>query len=325
MVDMTEPGLLVSVIIPTHNRWALLSRLLESLARQTLDSARYEVIIVHNHTPDGTEKMAREWCGRQPFRALYFRKNYKGPTRSRDFGASIAEGRYLAFIDDDCVATPGWLEAGIAGFDAGDHVGLVQGRTLPMPEQLQSFPCKTVRIEAPSVFYETCNIFYYKTAYEAVGGFSEDFLDKFYGEDTDLGWKVTRKGYSAVFAQQALVHHEVFHVTLYKWLAEPLFFKNLPYLVKKHPALRQHMFLGFFLTKDTCLYNLFLVALVVSPFSPAAGLVLALPYFIERYRNGNHVGGFANRMARIIMGIPRGLFIWWALVKGSIRARSLLL
>ena len=333
---MSGAGILVSVVVPTHDRRELLGRLLASLEAQSIGPAAYEVIVVHNHTADGTEAMARAWCARQPFAASYHRKGYNGPARSREFGARQARGRFIAFIDDDCVATPEWLTSGVAAFaDAPQStggaagarriVGAVQGRTLPMPGQRRRFPVKTIRIEAPSVFYETCNIFYRKETFESVGGFSEDFLDEFYGEDTDLGWKVRQSDHEIRFAADALVHHEVFEVSLYKWLAEPLYFRNLPYLARKYPALRQSMFHRYFLTADTCLFNLFLVAIVLAAFNPPAGAVVALPYLVERYRNGAHVGGFWMRLVRVAAGIPRNLFMWWALASGSLRARTLLL
>lgn len=334
---MSAEEILVTVVIPTHNRRDLLARLLESLERQSLDARRYEVLIVHNHTADGTEEMATEWCGRQPFAARYYRKSYNGPARSRDFGARAARGRFVAFIDDDCAATPRWLEAGLAAFEgtgasigygaqgAGRTVGLVQGRTLPMPGQPQRFPFKTVTVDAPSVFFETCNIFYRKDAFDAVAGFSDDFLDRFYGEDTDLGWKVGQHGYAAMFAGEALVHHEVFRVSFYRWLAEPLHFRNIPRLVKKYPQLRRHMYARYFLSRDTCLFNVLLLALLVAAIKPAAGAVLALPYFVQRYRSGGHVGGFPARMARVVLGVPRNSFMWWALARGSVEARCVLL
>ncbi|RYG12869.1 MAG: glycosyltransferase family 2 protein [Burkholderiales bacterium] len=328
LMDRAPPEF--TVVIPTHNRKDLLARLLESLERQTLKAAEYEVLIVHNHTDDGTQAMASAWCARQPFAARYFRKDYKGPARSRQFGARAAQGRFLAFIDDDCVATPGWLAAGRAAFEmngaAGvQPVGLVQGATFPMPDQPRPFLSKTIEISQPSVFFETCNIFYLKSAFEQVGGFSDDFIDRFYGEDTDLGWKLTQSGFASRFAADALVHHEIFRVSLYKWLSEPLYFKNLPALVKKYPGLRSHMFLGYFINRDSFLFNLLPLALVLAPWCGAWTFVATLPYFVERYRNGSHVRNAGFRVLRVLSGVVRGAFTWWALAVGSIRARAFLL
>lgn len=321
----------VSVVIPTHGRRALLARLLAALSAQTLAPADFEVLIVHNHTDDGSEELARRWCAAQPFAAQYFRKNYKGPARSRDFGARVARGRCIAFIDDDCVPTPGWLAAGLAAFAEGSDaasglpIGLVQGCTLPMPGQPRPLLSKTVEIPGPTIFFETCNIFYLKSALERLGGFSDDFLDRFYGEDTDLGWKVTQGGYASRFAAAALVHHEVFHVSLYKWLAEPRFFVNLPYLVRKYPALRDRMYGRYFISKDSCLFNLLPLALLSAPLLGAWAALLVLPYFVERFRNGSHIRRLWLRLARVLAGVVRGAVIWWTLLQGSWRARTLLL
>jgi hypothetical protein len=115
-------------------------------------------------------------------------------------------------------------------------------------------------------------------------------------------------------------------VSYRQWLAEPLKVMNgLPYLAKKYPGIRKHLFHRYFFSRDSCLFNLFLLGALTAPFSPVAAGVLALPYLVERYRSGGHVGGFVARMARVLFGIPRGLAIWWVLAKGSIQARTLLL
>lgn len=327
---MAEAGIQVTVVVPTHNRRALLARLLASLAAQTLPPSLYEVVVVHNHTDDGTEEMARAWCAERPFAASYHRKQFNGPARSRDFGARAARGRFIAFIDDDCVATPGWLAAGLAAFESADReggpeLGLVQGPTMPMPDQPKPLLSKTIEIPAATIFFETCNMFYRKSAFERMGGFSDDFIDRFYGEDTDLGWKVLQGGYAGRFEPAALVHHEVFKVSLYKWLAEPRFFVNLPHLVRKYPALRERMYRRFFISKDSCLFNLLPLAVLSAPLLGVFSPLITLPYFVERYRNGGHVRKVHLRMGRALIGVARNGVSWWALVRGSWRARTLLL
>jgi GT2 family glycosyltransferase len=320
----------VSVVVPTHDRRHLLERLLQSLAGQTLDASQYEVIVVHNHTGDGTEEFAREWCARQAFAARYERKDFNGPARSRDFGARAAKGRYVAFIDDDCVATPDWLAAGVAAFtpacdEQGRTVGFVQGPTTPMPGQPRPPLSKTIDIPRASIFYETCNMFYLRSAFEQVGGFSADFIDRFYGEDTDLGWKMAQAGFALRFAPRALVHHEIFRVTLKQWLAEPLHFRNLPHLVAKYPGLRRHMYLGYFVSKDSCLFNVMLLGFLLLPVAGLPAALLALPFFAERWRNGAHIRAPHYRLLRALAGAVRGAFAWWALARGSLSARAFLL
>lgn len=320
---------LVSVIIPTHNRRHLLMRLLDSLAEQTLDPGDFEVIVVHNYTDDGTEEAVADWIRNAPFSLQYHRKNYDGPAASRQFGSEVSHGTVLAYIDDDCVPQPAWLQAGLARISeaeaAGEPVALVQGRTLPHPDQPRRFLEKTVSIPEPSIFFETCNIFYKRDAFLEVGGFSPEFLTRFYGEDTDLGWKTLEAGYSPQFAKDALVYHEVFHVSVWKWLKEPLFFRNLPYLARKFPAMRQHMVMRYFLTLETALFDLALLGIVTSIWAGPAGLLLTLPYFLQRFRSGAHVQSPLFRCMRVIAGIPRNSCMFYALVTGTLQYRSILL
>lgn len=328
-------GLRVSVVVPTHARAALVMRLLESLAGQTLAPAAFEVIVVHNFTDDGTEAQVRDWCVRQPFRARYFRKDYKGPARSRDFGARAAAAAVVAFIDDDCVASPQWLAQGLAAFDDGGqpHVAsttpgrpaLVQGRTLALTQRPARFPYRTIQIEQSSIFFETCNIFYDRAVFRHIGGFSPAFLDAYFGEDTDLGWKLVSAGHAAAFAPAAVVQHQVFEVSLAHWMFEPARFGRMPDLVRRYPGLRRHMVWHYFFSRETLLFNGFVIALLVSMWSPLVGGLLLLVYFAARYRGGAHVGRPALRIVRVVMGVPRGAVAWWALLRGSLRTRTLLL
>ena len=321
---MRKP-LAFTIVIPTHNRRSLLERLLIALLALDYDKDAYEIIVVHNYTQDGTEEMVASMAAGSAVSLRYYKKNYKGPAASRSFGASVANHEVIAFIDDDCVPTQGWLAEAEKYFQKNKALGLLQGRTIPMPNQPRHLLEKTILIDKQSIYFETCNIFYRRETYEAVGGFSPDFIEKFYGEDTDLGWKVKLAGYPCEFSQEAEVHHEVFKVSYWRWLKEPLFFVNLPYLVGKVSPLRAFMFKRYFLTTDTCLFYGVLFALIALPFYPLASLLLALPYFVFRYMSANHMPNPLMRVARIIFGLPRSFFMWWALFKGSIKARSILL
>ena len=323
---MSENHSMVSIVIPTHCRPQLLLRLLDSLASQTLSPDQFEILVVHKYTDDGTEESVQRWVEAHSVHIEYHKKNYPGPGGSRDFGARKAKGEFIAFIDDDCIASPGWLEQGIAAFTS-DNVGLVQGKTLPMPGQQRYLLEKTMDIEKPSIFFETCNIFYRRKVFMEVDGFSMEFLEAISGEDTDLGWKVKRAGFDIAFCREAVVYHEVFKVSYWRWLKEPLLlFKNIHYLTKKFPELRDYMYARYFLTMDTALFHSFLLGMFVILFVDTfIGFIITGPYFINRYRNGSHMKNPFLKLMRIFFGLPRAFLMWWALVIGSIRSRNILL
>ena len=153
---------LVSVATATHDRGDRLFALLAALRAQTLPSADFEVVIVDDASSDGTPAILdRELqLGELRLRAVRNDKS-RGPATARNRGWRLADAPLIAFTDDDCVPTEGWLESLVAAARAhGDTI--VRGRTLPNPSESHALGpfAKTVRIEGPSPHYETCNVAY---------------------------------------------------------------------------------------------------------------------------------------------------------------------
>lgn len=131
---------LVSVIVPTHARPERLACLLASLARQTIGAEQQEVVVVD----DGSPPSRRPERASLPANALLLRQPRRGPAAARNAGAARARGALLAFIDDDCIAEPGWLEALLAAC-ADRPRALLGGRTVNgLPENLFSEVAESV-------------------------------------------------------------------------------------------------------------------------------------------------------------------------------------
>lgn len=309
----------VSVIVPTHRRPALLRRLLVSLLAQDWPRDRYEVIVVHNATPDDTAAIVAAIAATSPVRIAYHATAFRGPGPSRQFGAARARGAVLAFIDDDCEATPGWIAAGAAAIAQGE--ALVQGRTLPHPGQPRRLLEKTVSVTGATPYFETCNIFYDAAVFRAVGGFPDAFVDRFYAEDTALGWTVRLAGHRTGYADAALVHHEVFAIGFREWMMAPRTMRHWPALVRAFPALRRELFLGLFLSRLTAAFDLFALGLLLAPLH-AGFLALGLPYVALRFLDRGRLGNPLHLLARFVFGLPRAAVLAAVLVSASIRARS---
>ncbi len=314
-------GVHVSIVVPTHNRPDLLRQTVESLLAQNYPSI--DIHVVQNREDNTTSEMIAGLATATSIDLRYSFNPGHGPAPSRHFGAMAARGEIVAFIDDDCRAQPNWVHEGVKAFK--DNVGLVQGLTRPDPDQPRRYLEKTVNVPALSPFFETCNIFYRKIALESVGGFKGPFADKFYGEDTDLGWRVKTAGWGVRFAKTAIVEHEVFDQPLYDWLMEAWHLRNLPLLVKVWPQMRETMFLTYFLHKQSAGFCAAILGLLLWWISGPVWLFLVIPYIwvrsVERGRYVNPV----KIAARIVLGLPRALVTFAALVVGSIRHRSLLL
>jgi GT2 family glycosyltransferase len=314
----------ISVVIPTRARPLALKRCLEALLAQDYPVDRYEIHVVHNASPDGTEEVVREMAAGAGVPLTYTWRAGNGPGLSRRVGGMKAAGDILAFIDDDCVATPGWLRAGVAAF--GPRTGLVQGRTAPNPAHKRRLLEKTVNVPGPSPYFETCNIFYRKDAFLEASGEAGPFAELFFGEDTDLARRVLREGYEAAFAADALAYHDVTRQPLVKWLMECWHLRNIPLLVRLWPEMRETLFLGVFLSRQSAAFDLAVVGgLLGAPFIGGWALLFVLPYLLVRMLEPGRYRNPPVVIARALLGLPRSCVTFAALVYGSIRHRALVL
>jgi glycosyltransferase involved in cell wall biosynthesis len=134
---MAEP--LVSIIVPTYNRAALLAEALASVRAQTFGD--WECIVVDDGSTDGTAALLATLDERR-FRIV--RSEHSGnPAHARNAGLADARGRYLAFLDDDDLWKPGKLAAQVplltngsfrwsfTGFVKVDSAGALTWQTTP--------------------------------------------------------------------------------------------------------------------------------------------------------------------------------------------------
>ena len=279
----------VSVIIATYNMRDLLRAAVESLYKQSYPRDRFEIIVVDNSSTDGTEDMVHSLQQKSPCLLRYYRKENEGPGSSRNLGIAKAEGTIIAFTDSDCVVDHDWLKNGIAKMGGG--IGLVQGKTIPNPEQTLWTFSRTQNVTKENGMYPTCNIFYRKEVLDIVGGFSHDFCGlnwfgkpRWGGEDTDLAWRVKKQGWGSVFADDAIVYHHIFPlrpwetiISLRKYQFQGLFYA-MPYLVKKHPELREHLYYRYFLSKRKAFFDILFLSVVSGILIHPFFFIFALPY-----------------------------------------------
>ena len=91
---------IVSVIIPVYNAEKHLRECLDSVVNQTLKDI--EIICVDDGSTDGSYSILEEYKTLDPrIRVLRQKNSYAGTARNR--GMSMAQGKYIAFLDsDDC-------------------------------------------------------------------------------------------------------------------------------------------------------------------------------------------------------------------------------
>ena len=101
----------VSVILCTYNRCGSLVRALESLAAMVVPPGMtWEVLVVDNNSTDRTAAVIEDFRERYPGRFRYVFEPSQGKSYALNSGIRAASARVLAFIDDDVVANPQWLQ-----------------------------------------------------------------------------------------------------------------------------------------------------------------------------------------------------------------------
>src|SRR5438128_3971244 len=103
---MTQTAHDISVIICayTKERWDDLVAAVESVQKQTLPPG--EIIVVIDHNPDLLERVRKHMSGVLAIE----NREAKGLSGARNSGATVAQRAVIAFLDDDAIAEPDWIE-----------------------------------------------------------------------------------------------------------------------------------------------------------------------------------------------------------------------
>jgi GT2 family glycosyltransferase len=120
----------VSVIVPTHDRPERLALCLHSLL--SLHYPHYEIIVVDNAPSTNATADLVKQTSLKDSRVRYIREDRPGPSWARNRGITIAEGKILAFVDDDVIVDSYWLVEMVRAFYASDKVACVTGLVLPL-------------------------------------------------------------------------------------------------------------------------------------------------------------------------------------------------
>jgi glycosyltransferase involved in cell wall biosynthesis len=240
---------LISVVIPTCRRPALLARCLDAVEHQTLSSEAYEIIVVDDGRTDQTRALCEQRARAAIARGLAIRylrpQGRQGPAAARNCGWRAAAGDIIAFTDDDTIPDRDWLRQGEIGMQAGQRVALWGRVHVPMPEILTDNARNTAGLE--NATFVTANAFVRRRALDAVGGFDERYR-RAWREDTDLYFALLRAAPwpgAVVAAPQALVLHPVREARFLVSIGQQanmsfdaLLFKKYPDLYDRHIGFR---------------------------------------------------------------------------------------
>lgn len=248
---------LISIVIPTCNRKSFLLQALKSLSHQDYPKKNIEIIVVDDHSPDDSQAAVKQLRIKN---LRYFRQSEnKGPAAARNIGARAAKGKFIFFMDDDCLPVSSWISDFVDFFEHHRDVGVVGGPLIPLKmntiAKLELFKNRVLGIhltqqtigkDVPVGF--TSNVAYRKEVFRTVGYFDESFLVPA-GEDIEFKKRVCQT-YNAAFLPVSVFHNQTYDLT---YLLNLLFKQGLD---KKPPhALSVKIFL-LLLYSPLLLFNL---------------------------------------------------------------------
>jgi glucosyl-dolichyl phosphate glucuronosyltransferase len=226
----------ISIIVPTRNRAGPLLQALISIATVVDARDAVEIIVVDNGSIDSTAGVCREIKRRFPkHNWRYFYDEMPGLLTGRHLGARKARGDILAYLDDDVLLGPSWLEAVDDAF-RGSEVMLAGGPTWPHYEveppswlagmwiefeagvrvlgELSLVDLGPTRKETDPLYIPGANFAVRKAAFQACGGFHPDCLPKplqrYQGNgETGLAFEMRARGLKALYHPGAAVKHVI--------------------------------------------------------------------------------------------------------------------
>ncbi len=214
----------VSVCVLSWNGREHLATCLPALAAQESPGVEHEVLVLDNGSHDGTA----EWIRReQPWVRLVESPVNLGFCAGNNRLVAEAEGDAIALLNNDTRPERGWLKALVACLaEAPDDVAAVSGRIVDWSGEHLDFGRGVMTFDGHAFqldfrrslggarvpddgeeLFFPCggNMLVRKRAFEAAGGFDEDYFA--YLEDVDLGWRLWSGGERVVAAAGAVVHH----------------------------------------------------------------------------------------------------------------------
>jgi GT2 family glycosyltransferase len=102
------PEPLVTIVVSPRERFSYARTSLESILEHT--EAPYRLVYVDGGSPRGVRRYLEERARERGFE-LIRTEHHLSPNRARNLGLARVKTPYVAFIDNDVVVSPGWLDA----------------------------------------------------------------------------------------------------------------------------------------------------------------------------------------------------------------------
>lgn len=99
----------ISVVISTWRRPQMLRQLLVALTGQTISMSNFEVLVIDSHSGDATADIVERITSETSLNVRLMNCEVNSISSKRNFGIDFAVGKFIVFLDDDCIPDPDHL------------------------------------------------------------------------------------------------------------------------------------------------------------------------------------------------------------------------
>ena len=210
----------ITVCVPTRDRGDSIAATLQSLA--SMSHQNFDVIVVDQSEDSRTREVMRSAVGGDP-RFRYVQSHTVGGSAARNLAVTLASGSLIAFTDDDCEVSAGWLTCIEQHFHDNPEVGMICGEVREGPHDglagyIPSFYVReSTIVSSPWAKWRArgigANMSLRAAVLTSVGQFDEVLGaggPLYSCEDGDMSYRVLRSGRAVMNVKDAYVVHHGF-------------------------------------------------------------------------------------------------------------------
>ena len=218
------------VVIPTYERTDDLRNCIKSLLPENqIFSKPYEIIISDDSNSDSSKEMMMNEFPK----IKYVKGKKKGPAGNRNSGVKNTQAEWLVFIDDDCIAQEGYLNAYYNAIKENPGILVFEGRIFAdRPRRTWAEGCP--ENETGGMLW-TSNLCVNRKLFAKMGGLDEEFEIAY--EDVDFAHRLKKTGIRSKFVIDASVCHpwRTLRQKGNNWKRKGYALDSLKIFLKKHP------------------------------------------------------------------------------------------
>lgn len=195
-----------------------------SILAQSLPAHLFELIVVDNNSTDDTATLTKQFITNHPgLNARYCFEPKKGLSNARNRGIAEAIAPIVAYVDDDAILSPDYLQALLSFFKQKPDAAGVGGKVIPkyeagkepdwMSKYLNGFIGKVdhgdeIKLYSPEMKYPVgCNMAYRKSVLLKAGGFNEKL--EFRSDDKFIFHQVRKISSQIFYVPDAWLYHHI--------------------------------------------------------------------------------------------------------------------